>query len=216
MPSNVTKSLAKWGNVLEKVADDSARPRFLECQNAQGELLNKQALPLDYDGFPILYPSRGRAHKIIYDYANSIGVQVRFGVRISQYFEDEHEAGVYVNGEKVAADAVVAADGVHSKARTLVNKTPDNTRSSGFAAYRCWFPVETLPKIPLLDDIINAKEDRYWTWIGPDVHALVMTNVKMQWLACFCTHRVRPTLTSAPQWRGSGLLSHILTWLNPG
>lgn len=154
-------------------------------------MLYKQPLPLDFAAFPIIYPSRGRAHKIMFEYAQSIGVDVRFGIRITRFFEDENQAGVYVGDEKVAGDAVIAADGVHSKARQLVNQNPENTRSSGFAAYRCWFPVEALPKIPLLDDIINAKEDRYWVWIGPDVHALVMTNVKMQWLACFCTHKVR-------------------------
>jgi 2-polyprenyl-6-methoxyphenol hydroxylase-like FAD-dependent oxidoreductase len=132
----------------------------------------------------------------MYDYAVSIGVQVRFGVRISQFFEDENEAGVYAGDERITADAVIAADGVHSRARSLIIKNPENSRSSGFAAYRCWFPVEALPKTPLLDDVINAKKDRYWVWIGPDVHALVMTNVKMQWLACFCTHKVihEPTI----------------------
>ncbi|EXJ68172.1 uncharacterized protein A1O5_08787 [Cladophialophora psammophila CBS 110553] len=208
IPSNASKILAKWGNVLAKVAEDSARPKFLECQNSQGELLNKQVLPLNYDGFPIIYPSRGRAHRIIFDYAKSIGVEVCFGVRISRYFEDEHEAGVYSGDQKFTADAVIAADGVHSKARSLVNKSPENSKSSGFAAYRCWFPVEALPKSPLLGDIINAKEDRYWTWIGPDVHALVMTNVKLQWLACFCTHR--DTYTAEESWSFPGKKEDLL------
>ncbi|KAJ9503147.1 hypothetical protein LTR99_006984 [Exophiala xenobiotica] len=208
MPSNVTKTLSKWGNVLEKVAEDSARPSFLECQDSQGRLLYKQPLPLDFDGFPILYPSRGRAHKLMYDYAVSIGVQVRFGVRISQFFEDENEAGVYAGDERITADAVIAADGVHSKARSLIIKNPENSRSSGFAAYRCWFPVEALPKTPLLDDIINAKKDRYWVWIGPDVHALVMTNVKMQWLACFCTHK--DTYTVEESWSYPGKKEDLL------
>lgn len=190
LPSNVTKILAKWGDVLERVGEDSARPKFLELQDSHGNLILEQKLPGEYDGFPILYPSRGRAHKIIYDYAVALGVQFRFGTRITKFFDNEQEAGVYAGDEKFTADAVIAADGVHSKARALILKNPENSRSSGFAAYRCWFPVAALPKSPLLDDIINAKEDRYWVWIGPDVHALVMTNVRLQWLACFCTHRV--------------------------
>jgi len=145
---------------------------------------------MEYDGFPNIYPSRGRAHRLIYEYADSLGIQFRFGVRVSRFFEGEHEAGIYAGDEKITADAVIAADGVHSKARALILQKSENLKSSGFAAYRSWFPVDALPKIPELDDIINAKEDRYWTWIGTDVHALVMTNVKMQWLACFCTHKV--------------------------
>ncbi|KAI1619181.1 hypothetical protein EDD37DRAFT_545733, partial [Exophiala viscosa] len=208
MPSNVTKILAKWGNVLEKIAEDSARPKSLELQDSHGSLILKQKLPGEYDGFPILYPSRGRAHKLIYDYAASIGVQVKFGTRVTQFFENEHEAGVYVGDEKITADAVIAADGVHSKARALILKNPENSRSSGFAAYRCWFPVAALPKNPLLDDIINAKEDRYWVWIGPDVHALVMTNVKLQWLACFCTHK--DTYTVEESWSLPGRKEDLL------
>ncbi|KAK6369505.1 hypothetical protein LTS17_009411 [Exophiala oligosperma] len=208
LPSNVTKILSKWGNVLEQIAKDSARPKFLECQDSQGRMLYKQPLPLDYDGFPILYPSRGRAHKLIYDYAVSIGVDFHFGVRVTQFFEDDNEAGIYADSERVVADAVIAADGVHSKARSLIIKNPENSRSSGFAAYRSWFPVEALPKGPLLDDIIHAKEDRYWVWIGPDVHALVMTNIKMQWLACFCTHK--DTYTVEESWNFPGKKKDLL------
>ena len=182
--------MSKWGDVLQQISKDSATPKFLECQDSQGELLHKQVLPGQFDGYPILYPSRGKAHKLIFEHAKSIGVEIRFGIRISTYFENDHEAGVYAGGDKITADAVIAADGVHSKARAVVSEDPENSRSSGFAAYRCWFPVEVLPKNPILDDIINAKEDRYWTWIGPNIHALVMTNVRLQWLACFCTHKV--------------------------
>ncbi|ETN40976.1 uncharacterized protein HMPREF1541_05256 [Cyphellophora europaea CBS 101466] len=208
IPSNATKSLAKWGDVLQKVAEDSARPKFLECQDSHGHLLIKQVLPSHYDDFPILYPSRGRAHKVIYDYATSIGIKVHFGMRISHYFENENEAGVYAEKRRVTADAVIAADGVHSKARALVNKNPENSRSSGFAAYRCWFPVSALPNIPQLHDIINATEDRYWTWIGHDVHALVMTNVKLQWVACFCTHK--DTYTAEESWSFPGRKEDLL------
>ncbi|OQV09307.1 FAD binding domain-containing protein [Cladophialophora immunda] len=208
IPSNATKTLSKWGDVLGEIAKDSAQPKFLECQNSQGTLLVKQVLPGQYDGYPILYPSRGRAHKIMFEYAKSIGVEVQFGTRISRYFENEHEAGVFVGDEQFTADAVIAADGVHSKARAIITDNPESSRSSGFAAYRCWFPVKALPDIPLLDDIINAKEDRYWTWIGPDVHALVMTNVKMQWLACFCTHR--DDYTAEESWSFPGRKEDLL------
>lgn len=190
--SNATKVLAKWGNVLQEIEEDSARPRYLDCLDSQGKLLNRQDMPLDYDGFPNIYPSRGKAHRIFYEHAVSIGVKVRFGVRVSKFFEDEHEAGIYAGEERVVADAVIAADGVHSKARDLVTDKPEDPRSSGFAAYRAWFPMEELRKKnnPLLDEITNAKEDLFWAWIGPDVHGLMHTNVKLQYIAAFCTHRV--------------------------
>ncbi len=184
---------AKWGNVIEQIAEDSARPKILNCQNSHGETLHKQNLPLEYDGYPTLYPSRGRAHKYIYEYARSIGVEFRLDTRVSEYFENEDEAGVFAGTEKFTADLVIAADGVHSKAKSLIANKVEKVRSSGFAAYRCWFSYDALKakNDPLLDEIINAKEDLYYAWIGPDVHALVMTNIKMQYVACFCTHKVR-------------------------
>ncbi|KAF2461167.1 hypothetical protein BDY21DRAFT_279617 [Lineolata rhizophorae] len=206
--SNATKVLAKWGNVLRAIEEDSARPPILSCKNSKGETLHNQDFPLGYDGFPNLYPSRGRAHKLVYEYAASIGVEFSFGVRVSKYFEDESHAGVYIGEEKVVADAVIAADGVHSKARALVTGVPENPRSSGFAAYRSWFPWESLEGNPLVEEIINAKEDLFWAWIGLDVHALVMTNIKMKYLAVFCTHK--DTYTVEESWNFPGKKEDML------
>lgn len=65
---------------------------------------------------------RGELHARLFEYAKAVGVEIRLGQDVSEYWEDEEkgEAGVISNGERLSADIVVGADGVRSKARTLV------------------------------------------------------------------------------------------------
>lgn len=54
------------------------------------------------------------------DYALSQGVKIRLGQQVTEYFENEDQAGVISNGECIVGDVVFGADGVKSKARQLV------------------------------------------------------------------------------------------------
>ncbi len=66
--------------------------------------------------------SSGELHERLFAFAKSLGVEIRLGQDVTEYWEDEErgEAGVLSNGERLHADIVVGADGVRSKARTLV------------------------------------------------------------------------------------------------
>ena len=62
-------------------------------------------------------------HECLFQYALEIGVEVRLGQDVLEYWEDEQkgEAGVLLNGgERIVADVIVGADGVKSKARSLI------------------------------------------------------------------------------------------------
>ncbi|KAF9640937.1 putative salicylate hydroxylase protein [Lasiodiplodia theobromae] len=96
---------------------------------------------------------RGEIHGVVWEYAVSLGVEIRLGERVVEYFEDEREAGVVVEAAAAAdgqqdkkerkrytADAVLAADGVRSTARTIVLGQEDKPKSSGYAIWRAWFP----------------------------------------------------------------------------
>jgi 2-polyprenyl-6-methoxyphenol hydroxylase-like FAD-dependent oxidoreductase len=52
------------------------------------------------------------------------------------YFERD-----YTDEIQVVADVVVGADGVRSKARTLVLGYEDKPKSSGYAIWRAWYSV---------------------------------------------------------------------------
>lgn len=63
---------------------------------------------------------RGEIHKIIWDHALSLGVDIRCGSDVTSFWEDDERCGVICNGERIEADVVVGADGVRSNARKLV------------------------------------------------------------------------------------------------
>ena len=55
---------------------------------------------------------------------------------MAEYFETDTEAGVIVNGKRITADVVLAADGVRSTVREIVRGYKDKPKLSGYAIYR--------------------------------------------------------------------------------
>jgi 2-polyprenyl-6-methoxyphenol hydroxylase-like FAD-dependent oxidoreductase len=188
--SNATRILAKWGHLLEEVKSTSASPASMRCQNQKGELLLDQDLPSEYGGFPNVYSNRGKTQKFMYEYAILLGVKFNFNSRVAKYIENANGAGVVIDGKEHLADGVVGADGVHSRARALIVGKEESPKPSGFSVFRSWFPLEKLKGQPLLEDIVNSEKDLFRVWIGPNTHAIVLTNVKLQYVVCFCTHKV--------------------------
>lgn len=90
-----------------------------------GDLLTVQPFPqalynsYQYNGH------RGEIYEVLLEFAISIGVEIRFGQQVEEYYEVEGgktgrgRAGVVVNGDMIEADVVVGADGVKSAARKL-------------------------------------------------------------------------------------------------
>ena len=154
-----------------------------------GTVLYEQPLALDHDGYPNLYCNRNLTQKSLYDYAVSIGIEFVFGARISEYFETETSAGILLNGEKIEADFVVVADGIHSKGRVFVTNGPDRARTSGFAVYRSCFDSQRLLRSPKTEWLVKAGKDLTLCWIGTNTHAVFAINSKINSAAAFVTHK---------------------------
>lgn len=94
----------------------------LEIQNHFGQQLALQALPQKIFGHNSFNGRRGEIHKIAFKYALDLGVDIRLGQNVTEFWEDEENkiSGVISNGARIAGDIVVGADGVRSKARKLV------------------------------------------------------------------------------------------------
>lgn len=90
--------------------------------NFDGELLAEQPLPQKLCGSNSYNGRRGEIHDVLLRYAKRLGVDLRFGQRVENYWENAKcgRAGVIVQGERIAADIVVGADGARSRARELV------------------------------------------------------------------------------------------------
>lgn len=97
-----------------------------------------------------------------------LGIEVTFGAKVTDYFEDVEgqKAGVVLEGgEKMEADIVIAADGIGTKSNKLVNGGDDRAYPSGISIFRTSFPVELAlsdPEVrerwPLLDGDVPCLE----------------------------------------------------------
>jgi len=80
---------------------------------------------------------------------------------------EPHGAGVkleFADGSSVRADAVIGADGVHSRVREFL-LGPDKPRYTGVVAYRSVFNISRLKDLEVADDHVK--------WWGPDGHIVV-------------------------------------------
>ncbi|KAH8659943.1 putative monooxygenase [Xylariales sp. PMI_506] len=125
--------------------------------------------------------------------AKRIGINVTFGKRVLDYFEDETEqkGGVVLeDGTKLQADVVIAADGVGTKSHKLVSGSDIPAYPSGFSIFRTAFPIEVALDDPELRDRWPLTADgrsRVEMWQGHDLSFGVQRyNDVMGW---FMTHK---------------------------
>ncbi|KAH7126493.1 hypothetical protein B0J13DRAFT_611831 [Dactylonectria estremocensis] len=215
VPANGTRLIKRWGNVLEKIVSISASPEIMSIMDKKGKVLLDQQLHTDFDGFPIIYGHRGRIQHFFYDFAVSLGVEVKWGASVGEIFENDVSAGVLTDdGKKYEADLVIAADGVHSRSRSFVVETADRPRKSGFAVYRSWFPLPLLQNDPVTRDIANSEKPLFKIWIAEDTHGILTTNPALQSATCFVTHKDLSDVTEDWNLRGDvgDMLACVKDW----
>lgn len=169
--SNAGKIFLRWPTIEEKLDRICHNSNFLRFYTYKGEFIIDQVWDEDEQFGKRFNGHRGEIHEIVFDYAKEVGVDVRLGQKITEYFETESEAGVISNGERIVGDVVLAADGVRSTARKIVLGYEDKPKSSGYAIYRAWMPITELAKNPLTKDLV-ADKDTHTGWLGPDIHFL--------------------------------------------
>jgi len=131
-----------------------------------GEIMINQRMPPRDEAAPYFSGHRGELHEIMFNYAREVGVDIRLGQRVEQYWENEQAAGIVLgNGTRVQGDVVVASDGVRSKARTLVLGYEDKPKSSGYAIWRSWFSNTDMIADPETKQFCE-KGDTFNGWIG--------------------------------------------------
>jgi len=95
----------------------------LRLHSHLGELIAAQPYPQKIGESHAYNGHRGELHAILLKHAREIGINMRLGCTVVDYFEDEARgvAGVILrDGTRLEADLVVGADGVRSRARKLV------------------------------------------------------------------------------------------------
>ncbi|KIW24251.1 uncharacterized protein PV07_09979 [Cladophialophora immunda] len=129
----------------------SGQPDFMTIHDKKGRIVFQPPMPSELGGSPILFSNRGAIQKPMDEYAVLLGIPFRFGARITEYQEHDYHASVLVQGSWVSADAIIAADGIHSTARKHAIGISQHPRTSGFAVYRTIFPLSRLADEPLTE-----------------------------------------------------------------
>lgn len=188
--SNATRVMSRWGNVVKDIQALSAQPPTMTMFNTEGKELLCVPLPKEFDGHPVLFSNRGYIQKTIYEYACSIGVKFHFNSRIRSYSETAESATVSIGDGGICADGIIACDGIHSAARKYITGAQQMARTSGFAVYRSWFPLDRLANNPITKRFTESKDDEFYVWIGPYIHVILFTTIAVRGAVVFVTHKV--------------------------
>lgn len=168
---NGARHFEKWPGVIEAMQKVARKTSWLDLYHWKGDFVTRQSFADERAWGPRINGHRGELYSIIYQHALDRGLDIRLGQRVTDYFEDTEKAGVVVNGEKMEADIVIAAEGVRSRGRKIVLGFDDKPKSSGYAVYRAWFPGEVIAKNEKLKHLV-VNGDTHSGWIGPDLHFL--------------------------------------------
>ena len=189
--SNAGRIFARWKGVPEQLEPICIKTEGLHYRSYDGDYLFYQKWdPREAEEFgPKFNGHRGEIHEIVYKYALSLGIEIRLGQKVTEYFESESEASVVSNGERLLADVVLGADGVRSKARALVLGYDDKPKSSGYAIYRAWFDSKAIMDNPRTKFMVE-NGDMHCGWLGPDIHFLAASIKDGKDFSWVCTHKV--------------------------
>ncbi|RAR03955.1 FAD/NAD(P)-binding domain-containing protein [Stemphylium lycopersici] len=167
---NGARNFARWPGVLEAMRKVARKTTWLDFYHWKGEFVTRQSFEGEKEWGPRINGHRGELYQIMHDHAVGLGIEIKWGQRVTDYFEDAEKAGVVVNGKEMAADIVVAAEGVRSRGRKIVLGFDDKPKSSGYAVYRCWFKGNAIKDNPMLKHLVDG--DQHLGFIGPDLHFL--------------------------------------------
>ena len=188
--SNSGRIFCSWPGVAEKLDPLCHHSDGFDFRTFDDEFLIRQIWDAEQNYGKRFNGHRGEIHEVVWNHAVDVGVEIRLGCKVQEYFETEDEAGVVVNGERIVGDVVLAGDGVRSQARTIVLGFEDKPKSSGYAVYRAWMNTETLKQNPLTAFLADPTKDQHIGWLGPDVHFLVATLQKGTACSWVLTHKV--------------------------
>lgn len=168
--SNGARHFQRWPGVVESMEKVSRQTTWLDLYHWKGEFISRQSFANEKSWGPRINGHRGELYTIIHQHVLDRGLEIKYDQRVTDYLEDETGASVIVNGEKLTADVIIAAEGVRSRGRKIVLGYEDKPKSSGYAVYRSWYSGSALKNNPMLKHLVES--DTHTGYIGPDLHFL--------------------------------------------
>ncbi|KAL4945216.1 hypothetical protein BDV06DRAFT_219604 [Aspergillus oleicola] len=181
----------RWdnGQVHEKMSRISCNYVRHNIHRSTGELLLSHSMK-GYSAGSGYTGRRGDLMLVMFEYFQKLGIELHLNADVRDYFETDSSAGFTVDGQRWEADAVLCADGVHSKGRHFVLGKEDIPRPSGYAIYRAWFvPEPSLRENPATSWLaLPGDEDTVMNFIGPNAHTLIATVKRNNGITWALTH----------------------------
>ncbi|KAH7325625.1 FAD binding domain-containing protein [Stachybotrys elegans] len=171
---NGTRILAQWG-LLEKLAPCAAAPESLTILRYDGSrILSHESgwqkkMTSAYNA-PFWNVHRADLQSAMLQKARELGVKICTGARVQDIDFDCAYVVLADTKEVVRGDAILAADGLWSQARSLILQKPAAPILTGDLAYRITLRLEELTQCPELIEWVSNP--RVTFWIGPDAHAV--------------------------------------------
>ena len=180
---NAGRVFDSWdnGRISEKLlAAGVNKAKTLDFYNQDNVLLRRDPWPQGIDLKGTFAGHRGAMHKIIFEYAQELGIEMHMNSRVVQYLDSETERGVVVVVEKtknkILGDVILACDGPKSLARSQLLGLPESRVNSGYAIFRAFFDItDEMLKDPFMAELTKKDEDTTRFWVGEDMHGFIYT-----------------------------------------
>ncbi|OAP59252.1 hypothetical protein AYL99_06550 [Fonsecaea erecta] len=173
IPPNSTRILHSWG-LRPALERRSVKPAALLWRRWEdGSVIGKTKLNPEIEqrfGSPYYVTHRAHLHEVLHDRTVELGVPVYLSKRVQKYDIQNGEV-TFVDGQVVKADLIIAADGLKSLARRVLNGDKDKGPwSHGLSAYRGTISVADMRADPLTSWIV--EQPNLHMWVGHDLHVM--------------------------------------------
>jgi 2-polyprenyl-6-methoxyphenol hydroxylase-like FAD-dependent oxidoreductase len=167
--SSALETPKKWPGFMERARAIASSPGF-DLRKYDGTFIQHHSPGATEN--PSLNVFRKRLHNLLNAYVKELGIPVMYEAKVGTYFETNSTGGVILDtGKRISADVVVAADGVGSRSREIIDGNRDKPISSGFVVYRASFPAgPAIEKYPLIAKEFGGQEHGGFMYIGPGAH----------------------------------------------
>ena len=140
-------------------------PRSFQFLNYKTEkIISKRELGLkiqDDFGFPNFDVHRADLQKVLLNKVEEEGIKIYTNMKVIDVGNEENKAYIKINEQKIKADIVIGADGIHSVVREKLFEKKESS-FTGNVAWRMLIPVDSLPRDLILPDTT--------VWLGPKKH----------------------------------------------
>ncbi|KAM5369650.1 hypothetical protein ACJZ2D_008909 [Fusarium nematophilum] len=218
---NAGRVISRWdnGNVGQQIHDTGcSRIRAMELCKFDGKFITNVPWARDGKEHNITYAGhRGKVHSIFLAHAKSLVQDIRIGVAVVDYLEEDQRAGVRLaTGETLWGDCVIAADGPRSIAREKVLNLTDDSKdgnNSGWAVFRSFFKTDkAMLNHPGLKDLYHTDRDtvRFWMYDNLSLMAFVWNHGQdIAWVLIHPDDK-----ESSESWSNIAEREHVAKWMS--